>query len=87
MQLAKPDPLASLWISGRAWYAAFWLIPVAALLIGANFEIFVSPSLSTVGLLGLFIPLWCLIVVGPLALLIGKVTRKVVERMQEQANS
>lgn len=38
MQLAKPDPLASLWISGRAWYAAFWLIPVVALLIGANFE-------------------------------------------------
>ena len=32
---------AFLWIAGKKWYATFWLPPVAAMLIAANFEMWV----------------------------------------------
>jgi len=70
-----------LWISGKKWYASFWLPPVAALLVAANLEIFIWPPSSTSALLGLFAPLWCLLIVGPLALLVGWGARKAIDKI------
>lgn len=74
---------ASIWWLGHRWYAAFWLVPTSALLIASSFEIFVQPTYSTVGLLGIFVPLWCLLVIGPVSIGIGKLVRMVLLRLRQ----
>lgn len=76
-----------LWFSGRRWYAGFWLVPVSFLLIASNLEIFIWPSGSTAGLVGIFLPLWCLLIVGPISMLIARVLRSVIDRVRDRATS
>ncbi len=71
---------AFLWLFEKRWYAIWWLVPVAILLFTANLEIFIWPSSSTAALLALFVPVWSLFVVGPISLLIGRLTLLVRDR-------
>jgi len=82
-EILPPAIAAMIWLAGRKWYATFWLIPVSVVLVAANLEIFLWPSSSTTSLLGIFVPLWCLIVFGPAGLLVGKITRKLIEYRQK----
>lgn len=71
---------AFFWLFDKRWYATWWLVPIATLAIAADLEIFVHPSSSTVGLLGLFVPLWSLLVIGPISLLVGRAVLWLVDR-------
>jgi hypothetical protein len=73
---------AFFWLLDKRWYATWWLVPMATLAIAADLEIFIHPSSSTVGLLGLFIPLWSLLVIGPISLAIGRAVLFVADRFR-----